>query len=466
MEYLVKRKNVLNLIFALTIFGLTLVMSACSAEPATSTVTATLPTPDLSVTGEALGTPIAAGDGSIASDVSQAVTERTPVPTPTPDLVTEIVDEIVSQSRFAGEDRFGMTTDDWINLGISALFFVVSYFLVVRLLFHLLDRLVKRTETKFDDDFLDTIGLELKSLVMVLLLRYAVLRLDFWDDELRTILGDLFFILSLGIFYVIVLHLIDFAMTRYRDDNVREEDRKRFDPILVMIKRLGYVFVSIIFLSFALSHFGIDISVLSAAIIFAALVVAIGARAAIADAVSGFIILADQPFRVGDAILIKELDTRGDVLVIGSRSTRVRTLNNREVIVPNSQICDSQVVNYAYPDPSLRQEAHINVAYGTDIDRIQQIFQETVRGVECVLPDRPVDVYFLTFGDSVRRIRVTWWIDSYTLEYIMLDRVNRALEDAFNKAGIEIPFPKYDLNLKMEGENSSRENSDLVGRES
>ena len=83
-------------------------------------------------------------------------------------------------------------------------------------------------------------------------------------------------------------------------------------------------------------------------------------------------------------------------------------------------------------------------------------------GVEGVLPDRPVEVLFLDFGDSVRRIRVTWWIDTYSQEFIMMNRVNRALDGAFDKAGIKIPFPTYDLNLKMEDENSSRARQDLV----
>ena len=241
-------------------------------------------------------------------------------------------------------------------------------------------------------------------------------------------------------------------MNWYRDYLEPEEDRKRLEPLLVMLKRLGYIFVSIITLSIGLNHFGVNITVLSAAILFVALVIAIGAKAAVTDAISGFILLIDQPFRIGDAIYIKELDTRGDVLEIGMRTTRIRTGDNREVIVPNSQIGESQIVNYNFPDPSYRIQIDIGVAYGIDMDRVHQVIEETVRAVEGVLPEKPVNVYFLGFGDSARQIRVRWWIDNIGHENLMLDRVNTTLERALDEAGIALPFTTYDLNLKTPDE--------------
>jgi MscS family membrane protein len=70
---------------------------------------------------------------------------------------------------------------------------------------------------------------------------------------------------------------------------------------------------------------------------------------------------------------------------------------------------------------------------------------ETVRQVEGVLPDHPVEALFLEFGNSALIFRVRWWIDSYIDTRRMFDKVNTALYNALNKADIEIPYPKIEL---------------------
>ena len=79
------------------------------------------------------------------------------------------------------------------------------------------------------------------------------------------------------------------------------------------------------------------------------------AQDTLADAIAGFLILLDQPFRVGDRIEITGLGTWGDVVEIGTRSTRIRTRDNRLVIVPNSAIAKDQVVNYSILNLPVRQ---------------------------------------------------------------------------------------------------------------
>jgi small-conductance mechanosensitive channel len=120
------------------------------------------------------------------------------------------------------------------------------------------------------------------------------------------------------------------------------------------------------------------------------------------------------------------------------------------VIIPNSSIGKSQVVNYTYPDPRFRAETEIGVAYGTNIEKMRTVIEGAVRGVEGVLPDKPVDIYYLKFGDSARQVRVRWWIDTYRDEKIMLDKVNAALELALDEAGIELPNITYDLYMKKD----------------
>jgi small-conductance mechanosensitive channel len=202
--------------------------------------------------------------------------------------------------------------------------------------------------------------------------------------------------------------------------------------------------------SLGLGHFGVNTNTFFLILIIIGLIASLAARDIITDAISGFIILSDQPFRVGDSVHISELNTWGDVLDIGTRTTRIRTKDNRELIVPNSQVVKSQIMNYSYPDTKFRLQTDIGVAYGIDIDLVRKTATEAVRGVKGVLDDEPVDVLFTEFGDSARKVRVRWWIASFHDKWPALDAVHVALESAFEKAHIDMPYETYALRVHME----------------
>ncbi|HFD39024.1 MAG TPA: mechanosensitive ion channel family protein, partial [Anaerolineae bacterium] len=179
------------------------------------------------------------------------------------------------------------------------------------------------------------------------------------------------------------------------------------------------------------------------------LALSLAAKDVIADTIDGFIILVDQPFRIGDRIEIQGVGTWGDVTDIGLRTTRIRTRDNRVVIVPNSVIGSNQVINYSYPDPRYRIETHVGIGYGQDIEKVRRIIIETVRQVEGVLPDKPVDALYNEMGDSAMIFRVRWWIESYSDTRRMFDRVHTALQKALDEAGIEMPYPTQNVNVQM-----------------
>jgi small-conductance mechanosensitive channel len=248
----------------------------------------------------------------------------------------------------------------------------------------------------------------------------------------------------------IALKLIRFGAKWYQDNLEPNKDKERLNPVVTLFQRFGYMLVIIVAVSMGLSHFGINVTALSAALIFGALLVGLGAKDIISDAVSGFIILIDQPFRVGDSIELEDLGKVGDVVDIGTRTTHIRTRDNRLVIVPNSAIGGSQVINYSYPDPEYRVQIEIGVAYGSDFDQVRSVIHDTVRGIDGVLPDKPVDALYHVFGDSSRTMRVRWWIDSVKHETRIVDRVSEALEVALDKAGIDLPFNTESLIVQVD----------------
>ena len=96
----------------------------------------------------------------------------------------------------------------------------------------------------------------------------------------------------------------------------------------------------------------------------------------------------DHPLRIGDRIETQEPDTWGDVVDIGLRSSRISERDNRMVIIPNSVIGKSLIVNHAYPDSQYRNQMHVGIAYGSDLEQARQVMVKAVSQVEGVLPGR------------------------------------------------------------------------------
>ena len=437
-----------------------ILVAACDTAPAAPTstpeapiVTGTMePAPDGTPPPE--GAPAIDGEIPSAVDAATAVSARTPVPTPTPGAVTREIEEFTTETGLAGRTFLGLAVEDWLNLAVSVLVILVGYF-VIKALINVSRRIAKRTAPTADDKIVALIARYATWLFVWWTIHFAGSRLAFLSDGLRTNLRDLSFVLSVGILTAFSLELIGTVAQNYRDRLESRSDQRRLSPVIVTVQRFSQSVVVIVGLSIILVHLGFNVSIIAALLIVTGLIISFGAQDILTDFLSGFIILIDQPFRVGDSILIKELNTRGTVLEIGPRSTQIRTGDNREVIVPNSSIGESQVINYTYPDSRFRAQTDIGVAYGTDPEQMRRVIEQTVRGVEGVLPDKPVEIFFLKFGDSSRLVRVRWWIDTYRNEKPMLDKVNTALELALDGAGIELPFNTYDLNLKAEDMNSA-----------
>ncbi len=380
------------------------------------------------------------------------IEERTPVPTATPGRLQQEVADLAVRTGAATITFLGLNAADWISLGMSLLLVLAGYLIGTWLIRRLLPRLARRTPTGFDDAILGAVGPDLRWLVVVLTLQFAISRLAFLGAGLKLLLSDLFFILGLLFAVRIAGKLINLAETWYRRRSIEAQREEQLAPVITILVRVGRVLLGLIGLTILLSHFGVNVTALATVLGLSGLAISLAARDTIADAIAGFIILVDQPFRIGDRIEIPGVGTWGDVVEIGLRTTRIRTRDNRMVIIPNSVIGVNQVINYTYPDPRYRIQTHVGVAYGTDIETARRVIVESVRGIEGVLPDKPVDALYVEMGDSAMIFRVRWWIESYADTRRMFDRVHTALQKALDEAEIESPYPTQTLNLKVEPE--------------
>ncbi len=407
------------------------------------------PTAEVTPPGEATAAPGEEAPPPTPTSVLDVIPTRTPAPTATPGVIAQQVTRLTARAGLATAEFLGLSITDWVNLGISILWVLIGYLLGTWLIKGILPRVVRGTATELDDRLLAAVGKSIRWLVVLIVLQPATARLTFLSAGLKTILGDVYFVLMAVLGFRIIWQVLEMAAQWYRDRAAQENREEQLSPMITLLVRLSQAILIVIAISILLSHFGINVTAFAAVLGIGGLALSLAAKDVIADTIDGFIILVDQPFRIGDRIEIQGVGTWGDVTDIGLRTTRIRTRDNRVVIVPNSVIGSNQVINYSYPDPRYRIETHVGIGYGQDIEKVRRIIIETVRQVEGVLPDKPVDALYNEMGDSAMIFRVRWWIESYSDTRRMFDQVHTALQKALDEAGIEMPFPTQNVNVQM-----------------
>lgn len=353
----------------------------------------------------------------------------------------------------------GLTLDQWIDLGLSALIVlvtaVVGRLIVGPILRRGLNRVVSRTDTTFDDVILEALSAPFYWLVAIMMLKVALSRLDFIPGIGEGSLESLFFVFYFSVAFSSLWRLVTHLTKWFSQEVAPRTETKLDEQLMPFLRRVMLIVLGLIGAIVLLSRFEIDVSGLVTTLGIGSLAIALAAQATVADTISGFVIMFDRPFSIGDRIEIQDLDTWGDVMDIGLRSTRVRTRDNRMVIVPNSVIGKSLIVNYTFPDTQYRIQIHIGVGYGSDIELARKTMIEAIRGVDGVLPDRRVEALFLEFGDSALIFRLRWWIDSYVDTRRMFDKVNTAVYLALNEAEVEIPNPQLDIHHRFDATSTS-----------
>jgi len=347
---------------------------------------------------------------------------------------------------------WGLTTQQWFDIGVSLLILfgvlLLGKWIISLLINQVFLRITKKTKNKLDNHILEAARLPIFMLAVVLALNAALARLDFLPDDWNQWQNDGFFVLYFLVGFIFSWRLITHIFTWLGEEISLKTEATLNEQLFPFFQRIVLIVLSAIGLITILSHFEINITAMVTTLGIGSLAVALAAQSALEDTISGFMIMLDRPYRIGDRIELLDLNTWGDVVDIGLRSTRIRTRDNRMVVVPNSQIGKSLVVNYAYPNDQYRLEIHIGIAYGTDLEKARSVMVNAVMDVEGVLQDRTVEALFLEFGDSALIFRVRWWLESYVDTRRMFDRVNTAIYQALKAENIQLPFPQMDVHLK------------------
>jgi small-conductance mechanosensitive channel len=432
------KRNLLSYSFGVIALILLFLLAACSAATESSEATPT-PTSD----GPGVIGPVGDSESGDSSGFSGSI--ETPEPTATPGPLTRQISQLAAETGLDDAVFLGLSVEDWINLVISLLFVLIGYALGTWLVRGLARWVVRQTSSEFGNSLVEEIGDFVRWLVVLLSLQFATARLGFLSAEVKDLLANIYFILAWILLLRISWRLINLGIQQAAE---RLTHRGRGDEITPVIKLLEYtakVLVGLVFIGFLLAHFGFNLVAFVAALGIGGLALSLALKDTIANFISGVIILIDQPFRVNDRIYVPGVDTWADVVEIGLRSTKVLTRDNRYIIFPNGIITNAEIVNYTYPDPSYRLQLDVSIANGTDIETVRSLLMNTVRNVEGIYEEKPVEVFYNEMGDSGMIFRVRWWIETYKEKRRIIDKVNTAVQHALDEAGIESPYPTQSL---------------------
>ncbi len=175
--------------------------------------------------------------------------------------------------------------------------------------------------------------------------------------------------------------------------------------------------------------------------------VGFAAKDTLANFFSGIFIMADAPYKIGDMIVL-DSGERGKVTDIGIRSTRILTLDDIQIVIPNAYMGNSKIINEtAGTDKKRRLVINVGVAYGSDIDKVRAVLVDVAEKSTYLAEDPEPQVRFHQFGDSSLDFKLQGWIEDPLLLGPARDALNTSVYKSFKAANIEIPFPQRDVHL-------------------
>ncbi|MCJ7553686.1 MAG: mechanosensitive ion channel family protein, partial [Ignavibacteriaceae bacterium] len=260
--------------------------------------------------------------------------------------------------------------DELLYRVVLIVIIIVLSFLISKMLGFILKKIVKlfvaKTETELDDKLLSIIG---SGIYKIAFLGGIFLSLEIFDKGIRSeskllssplikiypfldtvllILNAILFIIFIFIVLRILFRVIHLAFDWYAEKINAVDDRNLSGSLFPLLKKVSIILLFALGIVIVLAKFNVDVSAFVVSLGVGSLAIALAAQETISNMISGFIIMIDRPFRIGDRIRYAD-NQIGDVVEIGIRSTKIQDFDNNIVVIPNNEIVNSSLVNITYP---------------------------------------------------------------------------------------------------------------------
>ena len=251
------------------------------------------------------------------------------------------------------------------------------------------------------------------------------------------------FLAAIAVFIIILVTTR--ALQRVMESSIFPKTRLDIGVRNSLKAAVGYTGL-VIGVMLAISTVGLDLSNL--AIIAGALSVGIGfgLQNVVNNFVSGLILLIERPIKVGDWIVVGGHE--GFVKSINIRATEIESFQRAAVIIPNSELLSSSLVNWTHKDTSARADIAVGVAYGSDTAQVEQLLLQCAKENPRINPWPVPFVLFRDFGESSLDFELRFFIARADEVFRIASEVRFAIDKAFREHGVEIPFPQRDIYVR------------------
>ena len=250
-----------------------------------------------------------------------------------------------------------------------------------------------------------------------------------------------------GAFAIIVIGILATrAVQRWL--NTQFLPRTTLDPSLQnsVSTIFGYLGV-ITALAIALAQLGVDFQRITLVAGALSIGIGFGLQSVVSNFVSGLILLAERPIRVGDIISVK--GEEGRVLRIHVRATEIETGDRANVIIPNSELITQVVKNRTHTDTFARVTVPVGVAYGSDVAKVRDILLDIAKSHPHVMPTPAPTVFLTGFGDSAINFELGWVVRNIGDGAGIKSDVCFSILERFQAEGVVMPYPQR--NIRIEG---------------
>lgn len=318
---------------------------------------------------------------------------------------------------------------------------IATSFIGAKILYLIINKyvksLTKRTKTDVDDRLLAALQKPFIISIVLIGFYFSLLQIDYLKQRIG-LMNDIFFVLGTLWAVFVLYRLTKVAMDKWVVLNPDFQNMPK-----LVIKAVN-AFVYFIGLMIILKHFNVEITPLVATLGIGGIAVGFALQDTLSNFFAGLHIVSDKPIRIGDFIEM-EGGISGFVEDIGWRSTRIRTLPNTMVIVPNSKIATTTITNNSLPVPEMSMVVQCGVSYTSDLDKVERVTVDVAKRIQkrvqgAVKEFEPF-IRYHTFGDSNINFSIILRIQTFVDRYLVMHEFIKALKNAYDKEGIEISWP-------------------------
>jgi len=326
---------------------------------------------------------------------------------------------------------------------------IAAFIIAGRLLILIIDKVVRKVtdRTRLGDMLLGVVERPAFYLLVLWGVYISLHRLSVeLANSVLALVDKAVFIITVALVVKVVYDLLGQALEWHslRAAERGHEDIGRY--VTPLLKKLVKIFVILSGLIVILDHFNYNITSLVTALGVSSLAIGLAAKETLSNMISGFVIVADRPFRVGDRIEVG--GKTGDVKEIGIRSTRMTTLEGTMVVIPNSQLVDNAVVNHTHPEYSLDSSLNIRVEYGTEVEKVKEVLKGVTAAVPGIMAAPAPDVFFAEHGEYAMIFQLNYRVSDYALKPAVADKLNTLVNRRFKEQGISFAYPTRNVYLR------------------